>query len=159
MSLHRTLPLIVMFAACSRSDRRVPPPPKPVAPALAHATQADLGHELDDAYRQGTWAEVKHRWQGQKLRWTVTRQRALCRSADACNVQPFPIQGPAPHGWMPLLTFATGEFERLEAACGEREQCDFTFEGNLDDLDVSGEFPTKLGFANVHVIGTQLARR
>lgn len=159
MSLHRFIPMVLVIAACSSKDRRPPPPPPAAAQQLAHGTQADLAHELDDAERRGTWSEVRHRWQGQRLRWTVTRQALLCRSAEACNVAPFPVQRPATQGWMPLLAFAPGEFEALAAACGERAQCDFTFEGTLTELDVSGERATKLRFGDVKLAGPKLAGR
>src|SRR5215203_4882951 len=105
--MHRILPLLILVA-CSAEDRRSPPPAKQAA-ALMNATQADLAHELDQAAQNGTWIELRRRWQGQKLRWTVIRQRMLCASAERCNVAAFPIQRPATHGWMPELAFAPGQ--------------------------------------------------
>src|ERR1700685_1975699 len=128
-----TLLVLVVALGCRGREHPVPQ----VAPALAHATQTDLARELDDADRRGTWSEVRHRWQGQSLHWTVTRQRSLCRSADACNVAAFPIQRPAHHGWLPGLTFAPGEFAKLDATCGAAEQCELTIEGTLSDLQAS----------------------
>lgn len=149
--MSRALLVLTIVTACTRADRRAAPPPPAVPPALAHATQTDLGHELDDANRLATWSEVRHRWQGQHLTWKVTRQRALCRTADACNVAAFPIQRPAAHGWMPQLAFAPGEFAKLEAACGQREQCEVTIDGTLADLDATGERATTLRFDGVRV--------
>jgi hypothetical protein len=149
------LSLVFLTTACSSEERRVPPPSPAAMPTLAAATQADLGREIDDADRRGTWIEVKRRWQGQQLRWSVTRQALLCKTEDACNVAPFPITRPALHGWMPLMTFAPGEFAKLATACGTAAQCDFTFEGKLSELNVSGEQPTRMRFTDVRIVTTQ----
>lgn len=157
MNLHRaTLVLSVLSvlsaAACRTEDRRSAPSQPELAPRLANATQSDLAREIDDAERRGTWNEVKRRWQGQVLRWTVTRQRVLCRTAEACNVAAFPIQRPAPAGWLPGLSFAPGQFEALEARCGGKDLCDVTIEGKLEKLQLSGELPTNLELTGVRVI-------
>src|ERR1044071_8096319 len=78
-TMKRILPLLVL-AACGRGDDRSPPAPLAAAarPVLEHDTQADLARELGDAERLGTWREAQHRWQGQHVQWTVTRQRLLC---------------------------------------------------------------------------------
>jgi hypothetical protein len=161
MTNHRMLLSLVLLlaSACSSEERRVPPPSPPALPTLASATQTDLGREIDDADRRGTWVEVKRRWQGQQLRWSVIRQAALCKTADACNVAAFPIMRPALHGWMPLLKFAPGEMAKLEAACGTAEQCDFTFEGKLSELNISGEQPTRMTFSDVRIVSTKIAAR
>jgi hypothetical protein len=78
--------------------------------ATAHAPRL---REIAEAEQLGSWRELQQRWQGQVVRWTVTRQRVLCRSADDCNVAAFPRQRPAKQGWMPLLSFAPGQYERL----------------------------------------------
>jgi hypothetical protein len=148
--MNRILPLVILAAAC-RGDSRPRPASAPAPAPLAHATQADLAHELADAERLGTWRELQQRWQGQTLRWTVTRQRALCRSADDCNVAAFPLQRPAKQGWMPLLSFAPGQYERMASACGSREQCDVTIEATLSRLDVSPELPTALQLSDVRL--------
>lgn len=149
--MNRTLLLLSLLTACTAEDRRSPPPAKARPPALAHATQTDLGNELDAAERNGTWIELRRRWQGQKLRWTVIRQRTLCAKAENCNVAAFPIQRPATHGWMPELVFAPGQYDKLAAKCGTAEQCEITIEGTLAKLDVSAESPTKLRFEDVTV--------
>jgi len=160
VNLHRiTLLLLLSVAACSAEDRRSHPTPEPALPRLANATQDDLAHELEDADRRGTWMEVRHRWQGQVLRWTVTRQRALCRTAEACNVAAFPVRTGAPAGWLPTLKFAPGQFTALEARCGDREQCELTVEGKLEKLSVSAELPTNLELTGVTLVdGPKLAR-
>src|SRR5437016_5150842 len=94
------------------------------APKKSTATQADLARELDEADRRGTQSAARQHWQGLALHWTVTRQRLLCLSPDACHVAPFAIERPAKHGWMPALAFAPGEFAKLEAGCGAAEQCE-----------------------------------
>ena len=148
----RTLMLVVFLAACGRDEsRKVVARDVAVRPDLSHATQADLAVELDQAERRGTWREVRARWEGQRLRWTVTHHPALCRSSSACNVAAFPVQRPAQHGWLPALSFAPGQFERLQATCGEAT-CEVEIEGTLRRLELSGELPTSLHFDAVRVI-------
>jgi hypothetical protein len=136
-------------SACRGSEPREA---KPAAAKKSTATQADLARELDEAERRGTQTTVKQHWQGLALHWTVTRQRLLCSSADACHVAPFAIERPAKHGWMPALAFAPGEFAKLETACGQAEQCELEFEGKLADLVASPEMPTSLRFSDVRVV-------
>lgn len=147
--------LVAAAAACGKTDRPAPAPAASavhLAPApLAHASQADLAREVADADRLGTWQDVQQRWQGQTVRWTVTRQRLLCRSADDCNVAAFPIQRPARQGWMPQLAFAPGQYDVLAGLCGTREQCDVTVEATLSQLDVSPELPTRVQLSNVRI--------
>ena len=152
--------LVIALAACTAEDRRSAPPPTPTGPAvLSSATQHDLGRDLDDAERLGTWGEVQRRWTGQPLRWQVTRQRALCRSAAACNVSAFGVQRPAPHGWLPLVKFAPGEFAKLERLCREVETCDVVLDGTLEHIVVSPERPTSLTITGARVAVPQVARR
>jgi len=146
--MQRTLILLVAATACGKADRPAPAPP----PALAHATQADLAREIADADRLGTWSELARRWQGQTVRWAVTRQRVLCRSAEDCNVAAFPIQRPAHQGWMPQLTFAPGQFELLTARCSGQDTCDVTIEATLSKLEVSPELPTSVQLSNVQIV-------
>lgn len=145
----RILPLVLLVAACSKDSA---PPPPPARPALEHAGQADLAHDIADAERLGTWREVQHRWEGQTLRWTVTRQRQLCRSADDCNVAAFPVQRPARQGWMPVLSFAPGQYDVLARTCGDRDQCDVTIEGTLSELELSPELPTTVRLSSVRIV-------
>lgn len=149
---------IVIFllglCACRSRDTSVSPAstksaPKPV---LAHATQMDLARELEDADRKGTWPDVRARWQGQRLHWTVTRQRSLCRSFDACHVAPFAISRPAKVGWLPALQLTASEYQKLERGCGDAEQCSVDFEGTLAVLDVSADLPTSLKFSDVRIL-------
>lgn len=164
MSLSRTTLLLLALTAAGSAaagcrnggDNGTPAPApalaKPELPKLASATQADLARELDEADRRGAWGEVKHRWQGQTLRWTVTRQRVLCQTADACNVAVFPIQRPAPAGWLPTLRFAPGQFEALEARCAGKDLCEVTIEGKLEKLQASSEMPTNLELTGVKIV-------
>lgn len=140
--------LVIAAAACGKSDR---PTPAPAPAPLAHASAADLAREIADADRLGTWREVQDRWQGQTVRWTVTRQRLLCRSAEDCNVAAFPIQRPAKQGWMPELRFAPGQYDVLAGMCGDQEQCEVTIEGTLSQLEVSPELPTSVQLSNVRI--------
>ena len=137
--------LLVVLAACAQEQPA--PAPAPRSPG----TQADLARELDAAAEHGTWFDLRRRWQGQTLRWTVIRQRLLCGSAEACNVAPFPIQRPATHGWMPELAFAPGQYEALVAKCGDAAQCEVTIEGTLAKLEASDDAPTRLRFADVRI--------
>jgi hypothetical protein len=156
----RTLPVLLILAACSKSDDRQETPAVAVAtPApLASATQMDLAKDLDDAEARGTWREVRRKWTGQGVRWNVTRHRALCRNAKSCNVAAFPIQRPATHGWLPELRFADGQFAALEAQCGNQEACELTIEGTLEKLEVSAEMPTNVRIANARVVTTTAQR-
>ncbi len=140
--------LLAALGACRSSHDA----PKPAREPLAHATQADLARELDAAERTGAWNDVRARWQGRELHWSVTRQRVLCRTADACHVAAFPIQRPAQHGWMPGLRFAPGEFAKLDAACGSAEQCELEIVGTLDELLASPELPTSLKLSDVKLV-------
>lgn len=151
----RTSLLVLALAACGRSEHR------PVArdierrPDLSHATQTDLATELDQAERRGTWREVRRRWEGQRLHWTVTRHHDLCGAPTACNVAAFPVQQPAQHGWLPELSFAPGEFEKLSTACGTAERCELQIEGTLSRLELSGDLPTSVHFDRVRVVGAR----
>src|SRR2546423_6350801 len=125
-----TLLLVAALCACRGGDvREAPASHASARPALAHATPGDLARELEEADRHGTWTDVRGRWQGQLLRWTVTWRRLLCADASACHVAAFPIQRPAKHGWMPALAFAPGELAKLERACGSQDPCDIAIEG------------------------------
>lgn len=150
----RTLALVALIAGCSRSDHRSAPVVRDVAkrPVLTATTQADLAHELEQADRRGTWREVKDRWQGQHLHWTVTRQRSLCQSSAACNVAPFPIQRPATVGWLPALELTPSEYGVILAGCGAADQCQLEIDFKLHELNVSGDMPTSMRFSDVHVI-------
>ena len=151
--MRRTLPLLLTFTACNADDRRSPPPQhKPASPSLAHATQADLAKDIDDAGRLGTWDDVKSRWQGQALRWTVYWRSALCHSATACNVAAFPVMQAAKDGWMPRLELAPDQLSALQAACHAAEPCAVTIEGTLDKLELSADNPTSVHFKNVRVV-------
>jgi hypothetical protein len=155
--------LLAALAACGTSDRAAPAPaPAPARrPALEHASQADLAREIADADLAGAWSELVQRWQGQTVRWTVTRQRALCRTAGDCYVAAFPIQRPARQGWMPELRFASGEFEALGRLCGDRAQCEVTIDATLSKLDVSSELAAGVQLSNVRIVlpAAQTAQR
>jgi hypothetical protein len=147
----RTLIICIVLSGCTANER---PGEKAdlTPPAFKNGTQQDLAREIDQANARGTWAEVRSRWQGQWLRWNVTRQKTLCRTAESCNVAAFPIQRPAKVGWLPQLVFAPGQFAVLDTTCGDREQCEITIEGMIERLEVSGEMPTNIKFGNVKVV-------
>lgn len=141
------LALLLVLAACKDQ----PPNAAPAKAMLSRATQADLAQDLDKAAESGTWFDLRRRWQGQKLRWTVIRQQLLCASAEHCNVAAFPIKQAATHGWMPELAFAPGEYDALVAKCGNAPQCEVTFEGTLAKLEASEDTPTRLHFDGVTI--------
>ncbi len=145
--------LFLLAVGCTPSER-APRKERDVAlrPKLTNATQIDLAHEIDQAERRGTWREVKQRWQGQRVTWTVTRHRSLCSSLAACNVAAFPVQRPAQHGWLPALEMTAVEFAKLEAGCGTTESCELVIEGTLSELALSPELPTNVRFADVRVV-------
>src|SRR5262245_45869182 len=148
--------ILVLFALAACTERSAPRQRDVAAhPVLTNATQVDLAKELVEAERRGTWREVRQRWQGQHLRWTVTRQRVLCSSPDACHVAPCPIQRPAQVGWLPALDLSPTEYAKLDAGCGRAAQCELTFEGTLEELTVSGELPTSMQFTNVRVLSAR----
>ena len=149
--MKRALVLCLVIAGC-RADERPGEKADLTPPAFKNGTQLDLAREIDAANARRTWADVRHRWQGQWLRWTVIRQKSLCRSAESCNVAAFPIQRPAKVGWLPQLVFAPGQFAKLEETCGDREQCSITIEGLVERLEVSGDMPTNVKFGNVKIV-------
>lgn len=148
--------LLLLAVGCTRSDR-APRQERDVAlrPTLTDATQTDLAREIDQAERRGTWREVKQRWQGQRVTWTVTRHRQLCASSSACNVAVFPVQRPAQHGWLPALEMTTAEFAKVEAGCGTAESCELVIEGTLRELALSAELPTNVRFADVRILSAR----
>jgi len=152
----RTLALaFLILGACKAEEHRATETTTP-AP-LAASSQQDLAKELDVADAHGSWAEVKRRWQGQTVRWSVTRHAALCKTAERCNVRAFPIQRPAKHGWLPELVFAPGQFDALTKQCGDRD-CEITIEGVVEKLDGSAELPTSVKLGNVSLV-TRTASR
>ncbi len=143
---------VISFTTGCKSERNAPANEKPVTAELNPATQVDLARDLDDADRLATWTEVKRHWQGQKMRWTVTRQQLLCSSPTLCNVSAFPIQRPATRGWMPALTMTPDQYARITSGCTNAEHCELTFEGTLSDLTVSPQVATRMRFTDVRVL-------
>src|SRR4029078_11979748 len=94
----RTLPLLMLLIAACSSERAAPPKMETTTttatgPApLADTSAKTLATAIDDAGRLGTWKETKAKWQGQSVKWQVTRRPALCRSAEACNVTAFAVE-------------------------------------------------------------------
>jgi len=151
--MNRIAAILVVLAACKAKTEDCPAPAVTIAAPLG--SQADLAKDLDKAERDGSWADVKRRWQGGHVTWTVTRQRPLCATAAACNVTPFPIGGGAKYGWLPKLSFAPSQFEKLEASCGKGVRCEVTFEGTLSELSLSPDLPTSLRFSDVKVVAAR----
>jgi hypothetical protein len=145
--------VISLVTACSREPARTQPAARaPAPPALSSATPADLVAQIAEADRRGTWREVRQQWEGRRVRWTVTRHRALCQTADACHVAAFPVQRPAPVGWLPVLQLTASEMSALDARCGAGAACELTFEGTLRELVLSPELPTSVQFDDVRIV-------
>jgi len=145
--MHRTLVLLALVG-CSKSEPAptvAPPAPKS---QVSEAKQGELQKDIDQAMQVGTWNELRHKWQGLELTWTVTRHAVLCNSAERCNVAAFPVERPAKQGWLPALTFAPGEFDKLAGACGKAD-CDFTFRGTIDEVRGSDAEPAAIRFKDV----------
>ena len=156
MTIRSTILVLVALAACGRDEpREVRARDVAVRPDLSHATQAELAVEVEQAERRGTWREVRQRWEGQQLHWTVTRHAGLCETASACHVAAFAVQRPAQHGWLPELRFAPGEFEKLDAGCGEAASCEVQIVGTLSRLELSGDLPTSVHFSDVRVVAAR----
>ena len=134
-----------------------PAPAAPAAPGLA-GSQDELASALDAAAQTADPAasdEVRRRWQGQRVRWTVTRVPALCGASEACYVQPFASarrSETSAHGWLPELEFAEGQRQRLLSACAAAEVCKVTVEGEIAELRVSQELPTSVRLSKVRVV-------
>ncbi|MEZ4359921.1 MAG: hypothetical protein R3B48_07045 [Kofleriaceae bacterium] len=163
---HVLLLLCLSFLACDEPSRGASPEPAgdlvPAAPAapqgVARAgSQEELADELDAVAKEldpGAAAALQRRWQGKRVRWTVTRVPALCGSAESCYVQPFATarrSETSAHGWLPRVALAPGEFARLEEVCAKRSVCSVTLEGVIDRLVVSDEEPTSVHLSLVHV--------
>jgi hypothetical protein len=151
------LALALAASACrdheaARTQAGAAPGEVPAARSPLHgATQGDLARELARAELDGSWQDVRARWHGQRLRWTVRRPYALCRSAESCHVAAFPVGSGVTQGWLPQLSFSPGEYAKLDGACGASDACELELEGTLD-LRVSDELPTAVRFASVRVL-------
>jgi hypothetical protein len=137
---------VAVVAACSKTPAPEAAPPEPVKTMAA--TQADLAKDVEQAMQVGTWTELRRKWTGTKLTWTVTRHAALCNSAARCNVAAFPVERPAKQGWLPALAFAPGQYDKLASACGTAD-CDFTFEGTVSEVRGSDAEPAAIAFKDV----------
>ncbi|HUS33282.1 MAG TPA: hypothetical protein VMZ53_32490 [Kofleriaceae bacterium] len=56
-------------------------------------------------------------------------------------------------GWLPSLELSTSEYAKIEAGCGDAEQCQLELDFKVRELDVSGDMPTSMRFSEVKVIG------
>jgi len=155
MTIRTCILVALALAGCREQQRKLVERDTTVRPDLSRATQADLAVEIDQAERRGTWREVRKRWEGQQLRWTVTRHTSLCGSSSSCFVAAFPVQQHAQQGWLPALSFAPGEYEKLDALCGAAAACDVEIAGTLSRLELSGELPTSVHFGGVRVLAAR----
>ncbi len=149
------LVLSVVAVVCSKSETATPEPaPQPaVAPVaqLADTLPTTLAKEIEEVRLNGKWDGLRKRWTGQHVSWSVTRYNPLCKSAAHCNVAAFPIQKAAQQGWMPEVTFAEGEFAKIEKACGAAE-CKLQIDGTLAEVRGSDAQPAAMRIANVKVL-------
>ncbi|MBK7539347.1 MAG: hypothetical protein IPI49_29100 [Myxococcales bacterium] len=108
--------------SASRFDLAAAPAPLVAAGPGAElwaGSQDELAIALDAVAAQvdpGASAALRQRWQGKRVRWSVTRVPALCGPTDPCHVQPFASARrteTSAHGWLPELRFAAGEREKL----------------------------------------------
>ena len=81
----------------------------------------------------------------------ATRYDLLCKSATHCNLSAFPVQRQAKQGWMPEVSFAEGEFAKIEKACGTAE-CKLQIDGTLAEVRGSDAQPAALRIANAKVL-------
>ncbi len=151
--------LVLLVVSCRSSDRAAAPPPSPSAAAVSPATAADLARDLDDADRRAAWTDVKQRWQGRRIRWNVTRVRALCNAPDACHVAVLSDEYPARHGWLPGLSFAPGAFAALASTCGAKDPCAVAIEGTIAELVAAPDKPQSVRLVDVTLAGDRVATR
>nr|HEX4312853.1 hypothetical protein [Kofleriaceae bacterium] len=153
--MKRSLIVLVLaaMAACSKSDAPAPAPaPAVTVTPLASTLPTELAKDVDAAQQTGKWADLKQRWQGQHVTWTVWRHELLCGSAARCNVSAFPVQRPAKHGWLPELQFAGGgEYAKIEAACGKAD-CEIKIDGVMAEVRGSDAEPAAMRIADVKVV-------
>ena len=172
MTTTRAASLLLLAALSSsacrdRDDHRASPTSRDVAARHAQeelvstATAADLARELDDADVHATWKDLKQRWMGRHVRWTVTRARVLCGRADSCHVSALPIvKGhPASHGWLPGLAFAPGAYDALATVCASSDPCEVTIGGTISELVATPDLPQSVKLSDVVVIGARVATR
>jgi hypothetical protein len=55
-------------------------------------------------------------------------------------------------GWLPTLELSPSEYAKIEAGCGNAEQCQVELDFNVRELNVSGDLPTSMRFSEVNVI-------
>jgi hypothetical protein len=151
----RTLALVLAVSACSKSSDSTVAPPAP-APQVSSATQADFAKDVDGAQQRGTWTELKHKYEGLKLHWTVTRHAALCSSPARCNVSAFPVETGAKHGWLPGLKLTAEQLAKLDATCGKAD-CELTFDGVVDLVRGSDAEPAGIEFGSVVIVSAKKA--
>lgn len=147
--------------SASRFDLAAAPAPLVAAGPGAElwaGSQDELAIALDAVAAQvdpGASAALRQRWQGKRVRWSVTRVPALCGPTEPCHVQPFASARrteTSAHGWLPELRFAAGEREKLLVGCGDQPVCEVTVEARIDQLQVSDELPTSVRLSEVRVV-------
>lgn len=143
-----------MTSASPGSPGPAPAPTTPTtsAPTGIAGSQQDLAKEMDTAEKNGTWQDLRHKWQGKQVTWSVTRLTSLCHDAALCNVRPFATVQGVHYGWMPKLELSSGEYDKLTKGCGASEPCKVTFTGVLSDFQISGDAPTSLKFSDVTIV-------
>lgn len=156
------LPLVAAWLGCQAPEapRQVATEPAPSAARRWAGSQEELARALDEAAQSvepGANRQVRQRWQGHWVRWTVWRIPQLCGAEGACHVRPFSSarrSDTGAHGWLPEVELVASERQALLAGCGARALCQVTLEARVEELVVSDEAPTSIRLGSARVVAT-----
>lgn len=157
--------LALLSLACRESpdlpaERRAAAAPAPSAAPRWAGSQEELARALDEAAQSvepSANRQVRQRWLGQQVRWTVWRVPQLCGAEGACYVQPFSSArrgDVGQHGWLPEVELPEPERQALLVGCGDRALCRVTLEARVDELVVSDDAPTSIRLGGARVVAT-----
>lgn len=144
----------------SSASRAVAAEPAPSPAPRWAGSQEELAAAIDQAAQSvepGANRQVRERWLGQPVRWTVWRVPQLCGAEGTCYVQPFSNarrSDTGAHGWLPEVELTARERQALLAGCGARALCQVTLEARVDELVVSDEAPTSIRLGGARVVAT-----
>lgn len=156
------VPLAALWLGCQAAEAPRPVATEPVPSAAPRwaGSQEELARALDEAAQSvepGANRQVRQRWQGHWVRWTVWRIPQLCGAEGACHVRPFSSarrSDAGAHGWLPEVELADSERQALLTGCGARALCRVTLEARVDELVVSDEAPTSIRLGSARVVAT-----
>lgn len=157
-----SIALLALGLGCQATEapRPVATEPAPSAAPRWAGSQEELARALDEAAQSvepGANRQVRQRWLGQQVRWTVWRIPQLCGAEGACYVRPFSSarrEEHGAHGWLPEVELTASERQALLAGCGDRALCQVTLEARVDELVVSDEAPTSIKLGGARVVAT-----